>query len=231
MKMKSHSVALFAALPLAGISALALMLSAQEPPKFVEAPSPSLDEVRELDPNELVRFLDQRLALHCNVCHSMEMIEQQRLTLPQWKAEIVKMIGWGATLPKDYEDIMAEHLHKKFRPERTPDLPRIEPELALKESHQADQAAVSQTERNAPMTTALYVSQCANCHGPDGIGNEIGPRLTGRPSLTRPDQFVDLVEKGRGRMPAFGKTLRSEDLNALRRWLLGRTESWAADSE
>lgn len=229
MKMKSKFIAILAALPLAGISGLALMLSAQEPPKFVEPPSPSLAEVRELDPNELVRFLDQRITLHCNVCHSMEMIEQQQLTLPQWKAEITKMIGWGATLPKDYEDIMAEHLHKKFRPERTAELPRIEPELALKESHQSDQAGVSATELKSPVTAELYARQCANCHGPEGIGNEIGPRLTGRPSLTRPDQFTELVEKGRGRMPAFGQTLKKDDLNALRRWLLGRTESWAAE--
>ena len=227
MKMKSFPLALFAALPLAGISGLALMLSAQEPPKFVEPPSPSLAEVRELDPNELVRFLDQRITLHCNVCHSMEMIEQQQLTLPQWKAEITKMIGWGATLPKDYEEIMAEHLHKKFRPERTAELPRIEPELALKESHQSDQAAVSNAERNAPATAELYARQCANCHGPEGHGNEIGPRLTGRPSLTRPEQFLDLVVGGRNRMPAFAATLKNDDLNALRRWLLGRTVSWS----
>ncbi len=224
--MKSHTIAI-AALPLAGISVLALVLSAQEPPKVVEPPSLPLAEVRELDPNELVRYLDQQITLHCNVCHSMEMIEQQKLTLPQWKAEITKMVGWGATLPKDYEEIMAEHLHKKFLPDRTPELPRIEPALALKESHQPDQSAVVLSERDAPATAALFASQCANCHGPDGIGNEIGPRLTGRPSLTRPDQFASLIEKGRGRMPAFGQTLKKDDLNALRRWLLGRTATWA----
>jgi len=224
--MKSHTIAI-AALPLAGISALALMLTAQESPKIVEPPSLPLAEVRELDPNELVRYLDQQLTLHCNVCHSMEMIEQQKLTLPQWKAEVVKMVGWGATLPKDYEDVLAEHLHKKFLPDHTPALPRIEPALALKESHQADQAPVSGSERDAPATAALFTSQCANCHGPKGAGNEIGPRLTGKPSLTRPDQFDDLVVDGRGRMPAFGKTLKSDELNALRRWLLGRTMTWA----
>jgi mono/diheme cytochrome c family protein len=224
--MKSYSIAI-AASPLAGISALALMLAAQEPPKIVEPPSLPLAEVRELDPNELVRYLDQQISLHCNVCHSMEMIEQQKLTLPQWKAEVVKMVGWGATLPKDSEDVLAEHLHKKFLPDHTPAPPWIEPRLALKESHQADQAAVSVAERNTPATAELYARQCANCHGPEGHGNDIGPRLTGRPSLTRPEQFLDLVIGGRNRMPSFGATLKNDELNALRRWLLGRTVSWS----
>jgi len=224
-KMKTVNIAI-AALPLAGISLVALVPAAQDGARPVEPPVIPLAEVRELDPNELVRFLDQQIALHCNVCHSNEMIEQQRLTLPQWRAELVKMAGWGATLPQDYQDIMAEHLHKKFLPDRDPEPPRVEPQLALRESRQADQTAVSDIERNEPAVAALYARQCANCHGQDGIGNETGPRLTGRPSLTRPDHFADLVVAGRGRMPAFGQTLKKDDLNALRRWLLGRTATW-----
>lgn len=225
--MKLYSIAIVAALPAAGISALALALAAQDKPAIVEPPVIPLADVRELDPNELVRFLDQQIALHCNVCHSNEMIEQQRLTLPQWKAELVKMEGWGATLPKDYHDITAEHLHKKFLPDRDPEPPRVEPQQALRESRQADQAAVTEIERNAPATADLFARQCANCHGADGIGNDLGPRLTGRPILTRPDQFEKLIVAGRGRMPAFVQTLKQDDLNALRRWLLGRTATWA----
>jgi mono/diheme cytochrome c family protein len=214
-----------------GVSVWALAPAAQEPPAFVEPPSPSVAEVLELDADERIQFFDQRITLHCNVCHSSEMIEQQQLTLPQWKAEVVKMVGWGATLPKGYEDLMAKHLNRKYPANRSIELPRLEPANAQLESNQADQAAVSESEMSSIMTSGLYTRQCANCHGTDGQGNEIGPRLTGRPMLTRPGQFAEHVADGRGRMPAFGKTISGDDVNALRRWLLGRTVSWGSKTD
>ena len=204
------------------------MAARQQPiiPAAAPPPEPPLAQVMELDADERATFLNQRLQLHCNVCHSGEMIEQQRLTLTQWQAEVQKMIGWGATLPKDYAGVMAEHLAKKYPPENQP-----KPALMLAAevetlSAQSDQAPVDAAEADSPATFQRFLTQCANCHGPDAKGNEIGPKLTDRPILTRPNSFEAHLQEGRGQMPAFGKTIANEDLQAIRRWLLGRSYSW-----
>ena len=219
------------ALGLAVFSAWSVSGTFQEsstPPRTVP-PEPPLEQVLELDPEERVAFFNQRLQLHCNVCHSSEMIEQQRLTLVQWQAEVQKMIGWGATLPKEYSGLMADHLSNLYPPGHIADLATLDPEKVLAESLQSDQAQVDLKTAKNPQAAEMFRSQCSNCHGTMGEGNEIGPRLIGRPILAFPQRFVEHVEQGKGRMPAFQKTISSTDTQALRRWLLGHSFSWTAE--
>jgi hypothetical protein len=54
----------------------------------------------------------------CLTCHDLRLIEQQRLTAAGWKAEIDKMIGWGATLSESERNLLTEYLAKQFGPER-----------------------------------------------------------------------------------------------------------------
>ena len=227
MKNNALPIGLVAAALFAHVS-WSLRAGALQSPGSAEPPSPSLNDVIDLDSAERRQFFDQRLTLHCAACHSPEMIEQQRLTLPQWKAEVTKMIGWGATLPKEYTDLMAEHLHAKFPENSVVEPPRVAPATLLAESIQIDSARVTAAEITSSHIAAIFRTQCANCHGPEGDGAELGTRLIGRPILTRPDQFAQFIESGRGRMPAFGHTIAASDIQGLRRWLLGRTASWQA---
>ena len=201
---------------------------APTPPHTVPS-EPPLEQVLELDPEERSAFFNQRLQLHCNVCHSSEMIEQQRLTLAQWQAEVQKMIGWGATLPKEYSGLMAEHLSRLYPPDHKAKIELLEPEKALTESAQTDQSQVDSKSATNPQVAELFRNQCSNCHGTSGEGNEIGPRLTGRPILAFSQRFSEHIEQGKGRMPAFQKTIPSADTQALRRWLLGQSFSWTAE--
>lgn len=85
------------------------------------------------------------------------------------------------------------------------------------------------TQRNTPVTAgnALYVANCATCHGQDRRGS--GPEL---PSLIdigkkrSADDLKTLLKTGSGRMPSFGH-LSEKDRDALVRFLLN-TESGAA---
>lgn len=198
------------------------------PPVPVVA-SPPLAEVMELDAEEKSAFFNQRLELHCNTCHSREMIEQQDLTLAQWQAEVLKMINWGSTLPKDYQGLMAEHLSRLYPKGQIPKVGQIAPEVALEESRGRDLTAVSRDEAGNAKAAGLYQNQCANCHGPEGKGAELGIRLVDRPILTHPDSFAEITQKGRGIMPAFGQNLKNEEIEAIRRWLLGRSFSFQAE--
>lgn len=228
MKWTSQIALAFSVVTLSMGAAWSAWASPQQPitPSAGPPPEPPLAQVMELDADERVIFFDQRLKLHCNVCHTAEMIEQQRLTLAQWQAEVQKMIGWGATLPKDYAGPMAEHLAKRYPPENRVQPATISPAEIHQLSAQTDQTPVAATEADHPATFQRFLAQCANCHGADARGNEIGPRLTERPILTRPEDFAAHLQEGRGRMPAFQKTMAAEDLQAIRRWLLGRSESW-----
>jgi hypothetical protein len=48
----------------------------------------------------------------CLACHSLRLIESQRLSAAAWKKEINKMIGWGAVVPN--QDVLLEYLSREF---------------------------------------------------------------------------------------------------------------------
>ncbi|MEO8432981.1 MAG: hypothetical protein ABI592_15865 [Acidobacteriota bacterium] len=50
----------------------------------------------------------------CLVCHSADIVVQQRLTEKQWGAEVTKMIGWGADVHPDRKDELVAYLVKNF---------------------------------------------------------------------------------------------------------------------
>ena len=53
----------------------------------------------------------------------------------------------------------------------------------------------------------LTLKNCANCHGPDGQGAELGPNLVEKPVLWRKADYREVVREGRGRMPGFATAL------------------------
>jgi cytochrome c5 len=50
----------------------------------------------------------------CQVCHSGDMLRQQRLTETQWTAEITKMIGWGSELTDPERAVLLPYLTMYF---------------------------------------------------------------------------------------------------------------------
>jgi sulfite dehydrogenase len=52
----------------------------------------------------------------CLVCHDADVIEQQRLTRPQWDAEINKMTGWGAQVADADRRALLDYLANAFGP-------------------------------------------------------------------------------------------------------------------
>ena len=52
----------------------------------------------------------------CQLCHSLDMITQQRLSPPAWKKEITKMRGWGAPVTDRQEALLVPYLARYFSP-------------------------------------------------------------------------------------------------------------------
>src|SRR2546427_670702 len=68
---------------------------------------------------------------NCTGCHTVQMLEQQRLTGKQWAAVIKKMQGWGAPLEGADADLLARYAEIHFGAGAPAyQVPAIEAELA-----------------------------------------------------------------------------------------------------
>jgi cytochrome c-type biogenesis protein CcmH/NrfF len=48
----------------------------------------------------------------CTPCHSLRLVDSQRLSAAAWKKEIAKMVGWGAVVQD--EQVMLDYLAAEY---------------------------------------------------------------------------------------------------------------------
>src|SRR4051794_38757374 len=60
------------------------------------------------------KVAERQLEENCLICHEAAMITRQRLTPVQWKAEIDKMISWGAPLPAEARQPLTDYLSRLY---------------------------------------------------------------------------------------------------------------------
>jgi mono/diheme cytochrome c family protein len=169
---------------------------------------------------EEARLVARRAVVeNCQICHSEEMIASQRLTVNQWKAEVEKMVGWGSPLPQELQQTVTDYLAAEY-PDTAPPFKPVRTTLAqaldtVRPQPETGSQLAGTAERGAP----LYVRNCANCHGQDGQGAELGPNLVEKPVLARPNDFDRVVRQGDGRMPGFASTLDERAKADILAWL------------
>ena len=68
---------------------------------------------------------------------------------------------------------------------------------------------------------SIYKAKCAACHAADGSGSSIGKKL-GAHDFHSPEvqgqsdqQLTDAIAKGKGKMPAYEKSLKPEEIKGL----------------
>lgn len=187
------------------------------------AAAPPADEAQDDEDRAYQAGLARRaMQDNCLICHSEEMIASQRLTIAQWKTEVEKMVGWGAPLPPDQQTMLIDYLANQFS-DRTP---RAEP---ARMSYQAALAAVqphvepaAAPEADPERGAKLYALNCANCHGVDAQGAELGPNLVEKPVLFRRGDYQDVVRKGRRRMPGLQPVVNPTQEDDILAWLRQR---------
>ena len=87
----------------------------------------------------------------------------------------------------------------------------------------AQQAAAGSSEA-AEAGRKIYVSSCTRCHGINLVTNGIGFDLRTFPSHDK-ERFVRSVINGKGAMPAWGGTLKPEQIDLL--WAyIGAVNGW-----
>jgi len=68
---------------------------------------------------------------------------------------------------------------------------------------------------------ALYKSKCAACHGADGSGSATGKKMGAHDFATADVQGMSdtelstIITNGKNKMPAYGKSLKAEDIKGL----------------
>jgi mono/diheme cytochrome c family protein len=71
-------------------------------------------------------------------------------------------------------------------------------------------------------STALYKQKCVACHGVDGKGETATGKTMKVRSFADPevakmseDDLTGTIEKGKGKMPAYGKSLKPDEIKAM----------------
>lgn len=169
--------------------------------------------VPEAEARQALRLLHAR----CTVCHSTDLITQQRLHASKWRATVNKMVGWGAQLSSTEQDLLVAYLASRYHAD-APDV--IEDE---QKDEQGGSAAMHGEGHivltgQAPRGAAVYAQNCLPCHGEAAVGG-MGPKLAGNPILKHDESFQQTVMQGRGAMPAWRGILKPQEIADVHAWL------------
>jgi cytochrome c oxidase cbb3-type subunit III len=170
---------------------------------------------------ELSLRVEGLILARCSVCHSVDLITQQRLPSERWEATIEKMKHWGAEISEEEAGLLMRYLSGRYHPEAPDRLPPLEHEAGPAEPLTREPASTGPLAGMATRGAGIFEHNCQACHGQGGIGG-VGPKLSKNPILTHEDLFWETVLHGRGPMPAWGSILSEQDIADIHAWLLSR---------
>lgn len=180
---------------------------------------------QEEDKDSVVAALAPRAEIlimaRCSVCHSPDLIAQQRLPKERWDATVEKMMRWGAEITNEEADVLVRFLAARYHPGAPDFLPPLDEESRKAEPLGPEPANGGPLVGVAARGAGIFEHNCQACHGQDGIGGH-GPKLSNNPILKHEDLFWDTVLHGRGPMPAWGTVLSQQDIADVHAWLLSR---------
>lgn len=157
----------------------------------------------------------------CAVCHSADLIAQQRLPRARWEATVEKMEHWGAEISKDETDLLVQYLSARFHPRAPDKLPPLDSVVSRAKPLMQEPTDEGRLTGVAARGAGIFEHNCQACHGA-GAGGGMGPRLVNNPVLTHEESFWGTVVYGRGSMPAWGAVLSHQDIADIYAWLLTR---------
>ncbi len=157
------------------------------------------------------------IVARCSVCHSPDLITQQRLPEDRWRATVEKMVNWGAEISSEEAALLVRYLSARYHP-GAPD--RLPPLDLGGPQHQplAEAASEGPLVGIAGRGAAIFAHNCQACHGAGAMGG-MGPKLAQNPILKHEDLFWETVLHGRGPMPAWGSALSHQDIADIHAWL------------
>jgi cytochrome c oxidase cbb3-type subunit 3 len=157
----------------------------------------------------------------CSICHSEDLIVQQRLPRARWQATVEKMKDWGAEISSDEADLLVRYLSARYHPGAPDHLPPVDGELEKTEPLSQQSVDEGPVTGVAVRGAGIFEHNCQACHGTGAVGG-MGPKLAKNPILKHEELFWETVLHGRGPMPAWGSVLSQQDIADLHAWLMTR---------
>jgi cytochrome c oxidase cbb3-type subunit III len=169
----------------------------------------------------LVSRAEALIIARCSVCHSPDLIVQQRLQRERWRATVEKMKRWGAEISNDEAELLMQYLSARYHPAAPDQLPPFDRELRKAEPLTQEPGPEGPLTGVAARGAGIFEHNCQACHGIGAVGG-MGPRLVKNPVLSHGESFWGTVVHGRGSMPAWGAILSHQDIADIHAWLLTR---------
>ncbi|WP_447983713.1 hypothetical protein [Nitrospira sp. Nam74] len=72
------------------------------------------------DTGGTAHYAERLLAARCTVCHSIDLIAQQRLDHEHWGAIVKKMSSWGAQISESEQEALVAYLASRYHPDAAP---------------------------------------------------------------------------------------------------------------
>jgi len=222
MKFPIAAALIAVVLVLAGLGAWWMMVPEVEAPAEPREPEAVAvaDRTEEEDVAHRDLMAKKALEASCLVCHEMRMITGLRLTPAQWTAEVDKMVNWGAVVSEGDRRLIVDYLARTQPVDAPPPAPELIA-LASVESPELPPGEEDPIEGDAAEGEKLYMTLCSACHGPTGMGGELGPSLANRAIIGHTAAYNEIVQKGLRRMPPFGETLKPQQQRDILVWLRG----------
>jgi len=170
---------------------------------------------------ELAPRAEALIIARCAVCHSQDLIVQQRLPRARWEATIEKMTRWGAEISNDEADLLMRYLSARYHSGAPDQLPTLDSELRKAEPLTQEPVTEGPLTGVATRGAGVFEHNCQACHGAGAVGG-MGPKLVKNPILTHEESFRETIVHGRGSMPAWGAVLSHQDIADIYAWLLTR---------
>jgi cytochrome c oxidase cbb3-type subunit 3 len=210
----TKSMRLWVVAALAGLVGLAIAAGAQE------------DETYVMDP-KLAHRAESLILARCSICHTPDLIYQQRLPETRWGATVEKMVQWGAQLSTDEAEVLIKYLSLRYYPGAL-DSTALDTGFRTWEPVKPEPAGDDPIPGVAAKGSGKYSHNCQACHGEKAAGG-IGPKLMRNGILKNEGAFWEVVLYGRGAMPAWAGLLGDQDIADIHAWL--KTLSAERDAE
>ncbi len=157
------------------------------------------------------------LYARCAVCHSTDLVTQQRLACEQWTAIVTKMAHWGAQVSASEQQVLVGYLATRYHPDAGAD-PKTEASQRAAYGPRERLGSALYPMGDTQRGEAVFMANCLACHGPSA-GGLIGPRLAMNPILLEPERFWDTMLHGRGAMPPWSEALTPQEIADIHAWL------------
>jgi cytochrome c oxidase cbb3-type subunit 3 len=165
-----------------------------------------------------MRQAEGLLIARCAVCHSTDLVVQQRLGRLAWEAAVAKMRHWGAELSDEEAGLLVDYLAGRYHATAPDHLPEDRHEATPFRFDEDSQVVAEYPPGNAKRGAGLFTINCQACHGAKAVGGA-GPKLAGNPILGEDERFWETVVHGRGAMPAWGSNLKPQEIADIQAWL------------